>query len=313
MRVHIFAQVQCDQTAADLAKGFFGMRMSAIRDLRWLIVAFVCALPAATAVALDLGTAAGPPTPSLSSEESAALGDALIIDSATLNAAAPAKPLRLPSLPEAKGLDVSHSAKPDGSRTLVVKQPLVTEWDAKVGADHGLGPTPADGYRPSRLVPDDGRGSGAAWASVGVPNFASIDARVDPSKDQRKLGTTFKHAMPIGSQFAVTLQNSYSVTETFGTPTSSPSDLPLMVLPTALAGPPTPQVWSNEKLAKFDVLPTGTTLAAGLASTSIDPVTHNKLSAEQKLYGPLHVTTAVTDVGQPVSNKSISAGFKLNW
>jgi hypothetical protein len=313
LRLHIFAKVQCDQTDADLAKGFFGMRMSAIRDLRWIIVAFVCALPAATAVALDLGTAAGPPTPSLSPEQSTALGDALIIDSATLNAAAPAKPLRLPSLSEAKGLDVSHSAKPDGSRTLAVKQPLATEWDAKVGADLGLGPTPADGYRPSRLVPDDGRGSGAAWASVGVPNFASIDARVDPTHDQGKLGTTFKHAMPIGNNFSMTLQNSYSVTGTYGTPQAGPSDVPLMSIATAPAGQPTPQVWGNEKLAKFDVLPTGTTLAAGLTSTSIDPVTHNKLSAEQKLYGPLHVTTAVTDVGQPVSNKSITAGFKLNW
>ena len=61
------------------------------------------------------------------------------------------------------------------------------------------------------------------------------------------------------------------------------------------------------------MLSTGTTLAAGLTSTSTDPVTHNKLSAEQKLYGPLHVTTAVSDLGQPVPNKSITAGFKLNW
>ena len=289
------------------------MRMSAILDVRWMIVALVCALPAAPAFALDLGTAAEPAAPPLSPEESAALGNALIIDSATLTAAAPAKPLRRPSPSDAKGLDVSQTAKPDGSRTVVVKQPLATEWDAKVGADLGLGPTPADGYRPGRLMPDDGHGTGAAWASVGVPNFASIDARVDPGKDQCKLGTTFKHAMPIGSNFSMTLQNSYSVTETFGAPTSSPSDLPLMALPTAPAGQPTPQVWGNEKLAKFDVLSTGTTLAAGLASTSIDPVTHNKLSAEQKLYGPLHVTTAVTDVGQPVSNKSITAGFKLNW
>lgn len=119
--------------------------------------------------------------------------------------------------------------------------------------------------------------------------------------------------MPIGSNFSMTLQNSYSVTGAYGTPQAGPSDLPLMAMPTAPATQPTPQVWGNERLAKFDVLPTGTTLAAGLASTSIDPVTHNKLSAEQKLYGPLHVTTAVTDIGQPVTNKSISAGFKLNW
>jgi hypothetical protein len=48
-------------------------------------------------------------------------------------------------------------------------------------------------------------------------------------------------------------------------------------------------------------------------SASNDPVTHNTLSAEQKLYGPLQVTTAVTDFGQTTSSKSIGAGFELHW
>jgi hypothetical protein len=51
-------------------------------------------------------------------------------------------------------------------------------------------------------------------------------------------------------------------------------------------------------------------LGAGLASVSNDPVTHNTLSAEQKLYGPLQVTTAVTDFGQTTSSESISAGLR---
>ncbi len=38
-----------------------------------------------------------------------------------------------------------------------------------------------------------------------------------------------------------------------------------------------------------------------------------RLSAEQKLYGPLQVTTAVRMWARPLSGKSISAGFKLNW
>lgn len=289
------------------------MRRRQSVDLRWTTVAFVCALSTAPAFAIDLGTASEPLVPPLTPEESAALGNALLFDSMTLNTAAPAKPLRRPGLSDGKGLDVSQTAKPDGSRTVVVKQPLASEWDAKIGADLGLGPTPADTMRPGRLLPDDSGGSGAAWATLGVPNFASLDARVDPAKDQRKLGTTFKHSIPVGSHFAVTLQNSYSLTETYGMPTAAPSDLPLMALPTTTPGQPAPPVWGNEKLAKFEMLPTGTTLAAGLASTSIDPVTHNKFSAEQKLFGPLHVTTAVTDLGQPVSNKSITAGFKLNW
>jgi hypothetical protein len=72
-------------------------------------------------------------------------------------------------------------------------------------------------------------------------------------------------------------------------------------------------VYGNERNVKFNILPTGATFGAGRTSASNDPVTHNTLSADQKLYGPLQVTTAVTDVGQTTSGKSISPGFKLNW
>ena len=57
----------------------------------------------------------------------------------------------------------------------------------------------------------------------------------------------------------------------------------------------------------------GTTLSAGLARTSTDPVLHNSLRADQKLYGPLHVGTALNDVGETTENKSVTASFKLNW
>jgi hypothetical protein len=75
----------------------------------------------------------------------------------------------------------------------------------------------------------------------------------------------------------------------------------------------TPQVFGNETSVRFNILPTGTTLGAGVVTASNDPVTHNSISAEQKLYGPLQVTTAVTDFGQSTSNKSITAGFKFHW
>ena len=162
-------------------------------------------------------------------------------------------------------------------------------------------------------------GTGSAWVQVGVPNFATVDARVDPTKDQRKLGTTFKQ--PLGGKFAVTLQNNYSLTETNGVPAAAPSDFPLMTAPRVpvtattphapLTPTPTPpQIWGNENVAKFDFLPTGTSFSAGLTTASNDPVTHNKLSADQRLYGPLHVTTAVTDMGQPTESKSITAGVR---
>jgi hypothetical protein len=88
--------------------------------------------------------------------------------------------------------------------------------------------------------------------------------------------------------------------------------MPLMALPPS-AAPGSSQVFGNERSVKFNILPTGTTLGAGLTSISNDPITHNTFSAEQKLYGPLQVTTAVTDFGQTTSNKSINAGFKVHW
>jgi hypothetical protein len=251
----------------------------------------------------------------ISPEDSAILGKALTIDSVTSDAPLSAKKLRLPALPGRPNLDIVRSDKSDGSSTVVLKQPLPTEWDAQVGADLGVAANTSDSYQRGQPLPGSSldRNSGAAWASVGVVrNLATVDARVDPSNDQGRVGTTLKHSMPLGSQFAVTVQNTYSVTETFSASPAAPSDLPMMSAPVA-TGTPTPQIWGNEKAAKFDVLPTGTTFGAKFASLSNDPVTHNTLSAEQTIYGPLRVTTAVIDVGQQTASKSISAGFKLNW
>ena len=247
----------------------------------------------------------------LSPEEIAILGNMLTFDPATQNGLAPVKTLRLPSLSASQNPDISRTNKSDGTSSAALKQPLPIDWDAKIGADVGY--TASDGYlRP--LPANRDNGAGTAWASVGVvPNLASVDARLDPNNDQGKLGTTFKHSLPLGSKYSVTLQNSYSVTQTFVPTATASSDIPMMTAPVGSSGPAVPQVWGNEKIAKFDILPTGTTFGAGLASTSTDTVTHRTLSAGQKLYGPLEVTTAVTDIGQTYASKSVSARFKLNW
>lgn len=252
----------------------------------------------------------------ISPEDSALIGNALIFDPAGLASNTPVKRFHRSTPHDVKWLDVARTDRPDGTSTVVVKKPLATEWDAKVGADL----SPAANSAPNEFNADnplrvtrDSAGSGAAWASLNVPYFATVDARVDPTNDQGRIGTTFKQSMPVGNKFSVTLQSGYSVTETFGQPQTAPSDIPLIAAPAGNPADPAPRVWGNENIAKFDILPTGTTLAAGLSSTSTDPVTHNTLSAEQKLYGPLHVTTAVTDVGQSSENKSISARVKLNW
>lgn len=253
-------------------------------------------------------------TPGMTAEDNAIIDKALALDPASyLNAKA--RPLRLPALAGAKGLDLSRTDRPDGSGTVVVKKPLASEWDANVGADRGYAGDMPYGHDPKNLlgVTRNERG-GAAWASVGLPNFATIDARVDPNNEQGRIGTTFKRSLPVGDKFSVSVQTRYSLTETLGQPQAAASDIPLRVAPPSEpTAAPVPRVWGNENFAKFSILPTGTTLGAGLSSTSTDPVTHNTLSAEQKIYGPLGVTTAVTDVGRVNESKSVTARFKLTW
>ena len=221
--------------------------------------------PAAAQEADETPPADTPLTP----EESAALGNALLFDATAFAADRPAKPLHLPTLPDAQKFDVKRTDKPDGSSTLVVKQPLASEWDANVGADLNLAPAPSDSYRPAKPLAAASQDSGVAWASVGLPNLASLDARVDPANDQGKLGTTFKHSIPVGGTFSVTLQNTYSVTETLGPPDPAPSDVPLMTMPAPT--PPPPQVWDSHNTIKFDVLSTGTSFGAGVNVASNDP------------------------------------------
>jgi hypothetical protein len=294
------------------------MRFFSIPSAGRIVVAFLlAAVPFAAAAAQPVAATAPEPAP-LDADATAALGQALTFDPASLAAAAPAKPLRLPDLPAPAGLNVSSSDKPDGSANVAIKQPLPTDWDAKVGVDLSLAAPPPVSYQPNQPLPgsEGGSSSGAAWASMGVPNLASLDARIDPGSDQGRLGTTLQHSIPVGRDFSLTLRDSYALTGALGTsdPTAAaPPGLPVIALPHAAAGAATEPVWRNERGVKFDILPTGTTLAANFASASNDSVTHDTLSADQKLYGPLHVTTSVTDIGEPTINKKITAGLKLHW
>lgn len=271
---------------------------------------------AAPSASLADEPAAGPP---LTADEADTLGKALMFDPESLTASTPAKKLKLPTLSEPHDFAVTKSERPDGSSTVTLKQTLPSTWSADVGADLNMGPAPATTFQPGQpLAETNGSNSGAAWASVGVKDFATVNARVDPTNDRGRLGTTLQHSVPVGDKLKVTLQDTYSVTESLGDPAATspaaPAGLPLMALPRTNGSASAPEIFgSNQQTIKFDILPTGTSLAATLNSSSTDPVTHKTLSADQKLLGPVHVTTAVTDAGEPNASKSITAGVKLNW
>ena len=292
---------------------------------RWwlMLIVFAFAVPGAVANAADANDAtASPPGNSadalpaatgeaLSAEEALALDNALTFDLPALGET-PVRPLRLPGYSDGKPLGYSREDRPDGSSSFTVKKPLPVDIETKLGAD--LAPSAPSTFQPGQSFPGslNSHNSGAAWASVGVPNLASVDARVDPDGDQGKVGTTLQHGIPVGSQFKVTVQDTFSVTDTLGARSTTSAGEPLLAaLPQPSSTPS--QVWGNERRVKFDVLPTGTSLSAGVTTSNIDPVSHNSFSADQKIYGPLHVTTSVSDLGEPTSSKSISAAFKLHW
>ena len=71
----------------------------------------------------------------LTPEESAMLGNALVFDPAAL--AMPSnKPLRVPGS-SGTGYGVTRTQNMDGSSSVVVNQPLQTDWNNSVGADLG--------------------------------------------------------------------------------------------------------------------------------------------------------------------------------
>ena len=139
--------------------------------------------PAAAQEADETPAADTPLTP----EESAALGNALLFMYSAFAADRPVKPLRLPTLPDPDKFDVKRTDKPDGSSTLVVKQPLASEWDATAGADLDLAPAPSDSYRAAKPLAAASQGFALPGPRSAWPNLASLDARVDPANDQGKL------------------------------------------------------------------------------------------------------------------------------
>jgi hypothetical protein len=229
-----------------------------------------------------------------------ALAAALSYDPYTLAPPARNKPVQSTARKSDDSARWGGRTNPDGSGSIKVDTMLQTEWDIRIGGDLTLAGRPLAFYEPSQPLPGTTKEqrAGAAWANVAVPYVASVEVRLAPSDDQRKIGTTLQRSVPLGSWFSMTLENNVTMTE------SNPA--------TAPAGTP-PQVWGTARKFKFDIAPTGTTLAAASSNSSTEAVTHHTLSAEQKIYRSLNVTTSVTDPGLPTSSKKLTAGYKLDW
>jgi len=231
----------------------------------------------------------------------------LNVDASTLTTA-PASKLRLP--PQA-GSEMSWSSrdKPNGSAAVTVKQPLSPFWDARLGADMTVTrqpPTTMSELLSERLANGGNapQSSGAAWAAVTAPGVGSIwdktaiEARVDPSQEQSKLGTSLSKSLPLNEQYSLTLQDGYNLTQQDIAPVPG------------IAGRP---IYQTEQSAKLSVTDSGTSFIAGQALSSADDKWLRKIGAEQKLFDGASIAASVGETPQGATNKSLTAGFKRSW
>lgn len=189
----------------------------------------------------------------------------------------------------------------DGTTQLTVATEM-PQWDTKFGVDLGMGAAPT---LPAPNAPQDQ--SGSAWASVTVPRLpsalpferASLEARVDAFREEAKVGTSLSRSIPLGRNLALTMQNGYWLTQNGY----------------AVAHPETEatQTWTTDQVVKLRVLPTDTTIAAGAALHSADGQWLRSLTAEQKIYGGLSVSSGVSEAADGSFAKRISAGFRRSW
>lgn len=189
----------------------------------------------------------------------------------------------------------------DGTAHYSVNKSFNPEWGLRAGASLNVAGDEVSVYRPGGLpagaVP--GETQGGLWAAAAVPHVANVEVRVDPGLTQNKFGADLQRTVPIGEKYSVTLQNKVAVTDTTG-----------LVPP--VAGTPA-QVWDSERRIRFNVKDTGTSIAAGATYSTVDGVTHHDFSADQRIYGPLHVNGGITDPGRDTASQRIGASVKLNW
>src|SRR5882672_1737695 len=206
----------------------------------------------------------------------------------------------------------SSKDKSNGAAAVSVKQSLSAFLDARVGADMTVV------NQPQTLTSSDllrqkfasdaqpSQSTGTAWAAITAPGLASIwdktavEARVDPSQEQSKLGTSLSKSLPLSEQYSLTLQNGYNVIQQG-------------LAPVPGIGGHATRNYEVDRSAKLSIIDTGTSLIAGQSLSSTDDKWLRKVGAEQKLFGGVTINGSIGETALGTSNKSLTAGFKRNW
>jgi hypothetical protein len=210
--------------------------------------------------------------------------------------------------------DIKWSAndKPNGTSAVTAKQSLSEFLDTQIGADMNVAGQPATTEQQllSERLANGGslpQSSGTAWATINAPGVGQIwdktavEARVDPSQDQSKLGTSLSKSIPIdGQQYSVTLQNGYNLVQQ--------GIVPVPGIP----GRPT-RSYETDQSAKLSIAETGTSFSAGQSLSTTDDRWLRHVGAEQKIFGGVSINGSIGETAYGPTNKSLTAGYKQSW
>ena len=234
----------------------------------------------------------------------------LNVDASTLITSPASKARLAPQAGASTEMSWSSKDRPNGSAAVSVKQPLSPLWDARIGADMTVTRQPTT---MSELLAEkvanggsEPQSSGTAWAAVTAPGVnviwdkTAIEARVDPSQEQSKLGTSLSKSLPLSEQYSLTLQNGYNMIQQGIVP-----------VPGIIARPS--RNYETDQSAKLSIADTGTSFSAGQTLSSADDRWLRKVGAEQKLFGGVSISGSIGETPFGTTNKSLSAGYKRSW
>jgi hypothetical protein len=199
-----------------------------------------------------------------------------------------------------------------GAASMTYGTRLPVDFETKIGVDFGVTPPPDVPDLDKLVTRSTSNGnSGAAWASMALPppplgivDGASLNAKLDGTQDQSKVGFGLSRKLPINGGLRMTLKNDYDVTNTLPA-SSSPGAQ-------SVASGMT-QSWETKRAVQFDLLRTDTSLSAGQQLSSSEDRWLASVNAEQKIYGPLSITGGVAETPTGILDRTIKAGFKTTW
>jgi hypothetical protein len=270
------------------------------------VLALVCATSLAPARAQSLSELVNPDP--IETDQAAAPGDQpeivwslLDVDAGTLSDRGRPLPRGIKRAADNSGLSWSGHSQKDGAGAVSVKQPLSPFWDTRAGADMTVAPDGATPW-PGETAPQS---SGTAWVAMTAPGVGSVwdqtavEARLDPSQAQTKLGTSLSKSLPLGHSTSLTLQNGGSVVQQSLSPPPG--------------APQRSRNFATDQTAKLSLGDTGTSLIAGQSLSTTDDKWLRKVGAEQKIFGDVSIAGSIGETPEGTLNRSITAGFKHSW